>query len=121
MSIERIDQPLQGERVVALSPEDASRAATDWRRRPNLFAGRTLTDATLQGRQAWQAGHLQRGGRLVERDRVGVADGHQLGAVEADQRFQFERHGYFVTDRRDHAPQRPVFNRITGLRDSRAK
>ena len=56
MSIERIDQPLQGERVVALSPEDASRAATDWRRRPNLFAGRALTDATLQGRQAWQAG-----------------------------------------------------------------
>ena len=44
-----------------------------------------------------------------------------LAAVEADQRFQFERHGYFVTDRRDHTPQRPVFNRITGLRDSRAK
>jgi hypothetical protein len=58
VTIERIDQPLQGERVVALSPEDASRAATDWRRRPNLFAGRTLTDATLQGRQAWQAGRL---------------------------------------------------------------
>lgn len=42
MTIERIDQPLQGERVVALSPEDAGRAATDWRRRPNLFAGKSV-------------------------------------------------------------------------------
>jgi glutaminyl-tRNA synthetase len=35
-----------------------------------------------------------------------------------DQRFQFERHGYFVTDRVDHARAAPVFNRITGLKDS---
>jgi hypothetical protein len=58
VTVERIDHPLHGERVVALSPEDASRAATDWRRRPNLFAGRPLTEATLQGRQNWQAGRL---------------------------------------------------------------
>ena len=32
-------------------------------------------------------------------------------------RVQFERHGYFVTDRADHAPGKPVFNKITGLRD----
>jgi glutaminyl-tRNA synthetase len=31
---------------------------------------------------------------------------------------QFERHGYFVTDRKDHTPQAPVFNRVTGLRDT---
>ncbi|MDY0329978.1 MAG: glutamine--tRNA ligase/YqeY domain fusion protein [Thiomonas sp.] len=32
--------------------------------------------------------------------------------------FQFERHGYFVADRIDHAPGRPVFNRTTTLKDS---
>ncbi len=41
-----------------------------------------------------------------------------LGDVAADQRFQFERHGYFVTDRKDHRPGQPVFNRITTLKDS---
>ena len=38
-----------------------------------------------------------------------------------DQRYQFERHGYFVTDRVDHTRSGPVFNRITGLKDSWAQ
>jgi glutaminyl-tRNA synthetase len=38
-----------------------------------------------------------------------------------DARLQFERHGYFVADRGDHRPGAPVFNRITGLKDSWAK
>ncbi|HOM13206.1 MAG TPA: glutamate--tRNA ligase family protein, partial [Rubrivivax sp.] len=44
-----------------------------------------------------------------------------LAAVNADERFQFERHGYFVADRKDHAAGAPVFNRITALKDSWAK
>jgi glutaminyl-tRNA synthetase len=32
--------------------------------------------------------------------------------------FQFERIGYFVADRYDHAPGRPVFNRSVTLRDT---
>ena len=32
--------------------------------------------------------------------------------------FQFERTGYFVTDRFDHKPDAPVFNRAVELRDS---
>ena len=44
-----------------------------------------------------------------------------LGTAVAEDRFQFERHGYFVADRRDHSANRPVFNRITGLKDSFAK
>ena len=44
-----------------------------------------------------------------------------LATVAGDERFQFERHGYFVSDRLDHAPGAPVFNRITGLRDSWSK
>jgi glutaminyl-tRNA synthetase len=41
--------------------------------------------------------------------------------LHADERVQFERHGYFVADRVDSTPGAPVFNRITGLRDSWSK
>ncbi len=38
------------------------------------------------------------------------------------QQFQFERFGYFVTDRLDHAVgAKPVFHRVTGLKDSLGK
>ncbi len=36
-------------------------------------------------------------------------------------RYQFERLGYFCTDRRDHRPGRPVFNRTVTLKDSWTK
>ncbi|HEU0306664.1 MAG TPA: glutamine--tRNA ligase, partial [Lysobacter sp.] len=41
-------------------------------------------------------------------------------AAEAapEQSFQFERIGYFVADRYDHAPGKPVFNRSVTLRDT---
>jgi glutaminyl-tRNA synthetase len=35
--------------------------------------------------------------------------------------FQFEREGYFVSDRYDHSPEKPVFNLTIGLRDSKSK
>ncbi|WP_367065560.1 glutamine--tRNA ligase/YqeY domain fusion protein [Oryzisolibacter sp. LB2S] len=44
-----------------------------------------------------------------------------LATAQAEDRFQFERFGYFVADRKDHAPAKPVFNRITGLKDSWGK
>ncbi|MBV8209575.1 MAG: glutamine--tRNA ligase [Burkholderiaceae bacterium] len=44
-----------------------------------------------------------------------------LTLAQPEDRFQFERHGYFVADLRDHSRGRPVFNRITTLRDSRSK
>ena len=44
-----------------------------------------------------------------------------LAMAQADQKFQFERHGYFVADRIDHAPGKPVFNRAVGLKDSWGK
>jgi glutaminyl-tRNA synthetase len=39
----------------------------------------------------------------------------------AEERFQFERHGYFVADLKDSRPGTPVFNRTVTLRDSWAK
>ena len=44
-----------------------------------------------------------------------------LAQAQPDQKFQFERFGYFVADRVDHAPGKPVFNRAVGLKDSWGK
>ena len=44
-----------------------------------------------------------------------------LSAAKPDDCFQFERHGYFVADRVNSAPGRPVFNRAVTLRDSWGK
>ena len=41
-----------------------------------------------------------------------------LANAAAEQRFQIERHGYFVTERHDHAPGKPVLNRIAPLRET---
>ena len=44
-----------------------------------------------------------------------------LASAKADDKFQFERHGYFVADRVDHAAGKPVFNLAVGLKDSWGK
>ncbi len=42
-----------------------------------------------------------------------------LAIAKPDDKFQFERHGYFVADRVDHVQgTRPVFNLAVGLKDS---
>jgi hypothetical protein len=58
VSITPIDRPLAGEHVVGLAPENAADASRWWLRRPNLFAGRTLTAPTLSARQDWAARHI---------------------------------------------------------------
>ena len=42
-------------------------------------------------------------------------------AIASEQPLQFERHGYFVADRRDSQPDRLVFNRSVSLKDTRAR
>ena len=44
-----------------------------------------------------------------------------LATALPDAKFQFERHGYFVADRVDHAAGKPVFNFAVGLKDSFGK
>ena len=44
-----------------------------------------------------------------------------LAQAQPEQRFQFERLGYFCADREDWRPDNPVFNRIVTLRDTWAK
>ena len=54
-------------------------------------------------------------------DSLKVVQGYvepSLATAKGDDRFQFERHGYFVADRKDHAEGKPVFNRVAGMKDS---
>ncbi|MCL6248330.1 glutamine--tRNA ligase/YqeY domain fusion protein [Acinetobacter sp. ANC 4945] len=41
-----------------------------------------------------------------------------LAEAKPEDRFQFEREGYFVADQFDHTAEKPVFNRILDLKDS---
>ena len=41
-----------------------------------------------------------------------------LADAGPEQGFQFEREGYFVADRYDHCPEKPVFNLTIGLKDN---
>jgi len=41
-----------------------------------------------------------------------------LASAKGDDKFQFERHGYFVADRHDSQPGKLVFNRTTTLKDT---
>ncbi|MCW5579118.1 MAG: glutamine--tRNA ligase, partial [Dokdonella sp.] len=63
------------------------------------------------------ADHLNRDSKRV----VGAWLEPAAADVDAEAALQFERLGYFTADRRDHTPQRPVFNRTVTLRDTWAK
>jgi len=63
------------------------------------------------------ADHINRESKRVVRGWIEPA----AAATAAEDAVQFERLGYFVADRHDHAAQRPVFNRTVTLRDSYAK
>lgn len=41
-----------------------------------------------------------------------------LAQAKADDKFQFERHGYFVADRVDHEGSKVVPTKIIGLKDT---
>ena len=41
-----------------------------------------------------------------------------LASADPEDRFQFEREGYFVADRFNHTSDKLVFNRVIGLRDT---
>lgn len=59
---------------------------------------------------------------LLNDDSLQVVQGamieQSLREAQPEQRFQFEREGYFVADRYEHSAATPVFNRTIGLRDT---
>ena len=81
-----------------------------------LFERLFATDQPEEGGRDFRE-NLNRNSRRVQQGYVEPS----LAGVEADTRLQFERHGYFVADRIDHAPGKPVFNRVTALKDARGR
>jgi len=63
------------------------------------------------------ADHINRDAKRVVQAWIEPA----AAATASEDNVQFERLGYFVADRYDHAADRPVFNRTVTLRDSYAK
>ena len=70
--------------------------------------------ADPQGGDADFRTHLNPDSREIRAGKIEPA----LAAVPPETRVQFERLGYFVADRHDHADGRAVFNRTVTLRDS---
>ncbi|MBD8897973.1 glutamine--tRNA ligase/YqeY domain fusion protein [Rhodanobacter sp. DHG33] len=66
--------------------------------------------------QPWTA-HINPEAKYVVRGWVEPA----AAQAEPEQRYQFERLGYFVADRVDHRADAPVFNRVVTLRDTWSK
>jgi len=61
---------------------------------------------------------------LLNPDSLRVVQGYvepSLANATVEQRFQFEREGYFCIDNKDSIPEKLVFNRVVGLRDSWTK
>ncbi|HEX8777709.1 MAG TPA: glutamine--tRNA ligase/YqeY domain fusion protein [Rhodanobacter sp.] len=69
-------------------------------------------DAEEDG-QPWTA-HINPEAKRVVRGWIEPA----AARAEPEQRYQFERLGYFVADRMDHRADAPVFNRVATLRDT---
>ena len=66
--------------------------------------------------RSWKAGDFL---ESLNADSLEVVTGklEPLAELSAGERVQFERLGYFTPDAKDTVPDKPVFNRIVGLRD----
>ena len=83
--------------------------AVEWRLFDHLFASARPDDSDCIDFRS----QLQPQSRRVLR---GYAE-PSMARVAAEQHLQIERVGYFVSDRVEHRPDAPVFNRITALRE----
>ena len=64
MKVTPIADPIPGERILAVFPTPAV-VIPDWRRRLNLFTGRTLSDVALRTEQGERTGRLATRGQMV--------------------------------------------------------
>ena len=65
MRIDPLRRPLEGERVLEVQPELKPDSRLDWRRRPRMFNGRSLSDIALSIEQESRAGHLATRGQWM--------------------------------------------------------
>jgi hypothetical protein len=72
MKIFPVKSPLDGEQVIAVSPELDKHNDKDWRRRVNNFTGRSLTHTALRTEQSGRSGRIVSLGQLLS---PGVVNG----------------------------------------------
>lgn len=85
MKVSRILNSLAGERVIGVDPAMKPNFEADWRRRLNLYTGRSLSDTALTIEQEGRAGRLATRGQMVSH-----------GVVS---RLELETHSEQVLDR----------------------
>lgn len=75
MKVNPILNPLEGERVIGVDPPLKPNFEADWRRRLNLYTGRSLSDTALTTEQDGRAGRLATRGQMVS---PGVVSGLEV-------------------------------------------
>src|SRR5688572_31970400 len=65
MKVKPILNPLQGEHVIGVDPPLKPSFEADWRRRLNLYTGRSLSDTALAVEQDGRTGRLATRGQMV--------------------------------------------------------
>ena len=75
MKVNPILNPLDGERVIGVDPPLKPNFEADWRRRLNLYTGRSLSDTALTIEQDGRAGQLATRGQMVS---PGVVSGLEI-------------------------------------------
>jgi hypothetical protein len=76
MKVQPVSHPLAGEEIVAVQPEMKPTVDAGWRRRLNLYAGRSLSDTALTAEQRARAARLALLGEAVT---PGVVTGLAIG------------------------------------------
>lgn len=84
MRVTPIKNLFAGERIVAVSPTMAPQVDAAWRRRMNLYTGRTLSDTALEAEQGGRAGRLATIGQTLS---PGIATGLEIDLEERDDGF----------------------------------
>ena len=84
----------------------------------DLQPGSTMTNATVTALVPGAKGRTMTLRYKDGEKTIVVPEGIPVVTLKPGDRFQFERHGYFVADAVDHSTARPVFNRTTTLRDT---
>jgi len=100
-----------------LTPQFESTAETA---RPGAASGDVIFDDEAPFDEATERNYLDDLNPAARTTVAAYVEPSLLG-VPRGTRYQFERHGYFIADAKDHGPEHPVFNRAVTLRDSWGK
>ncbi|UTW46935.1 glutamine--tRNA ligase/YqeY domain fusion protein [Bacterioplanoides sp. SCSIO 12839] len=112
------------ENTLGLDPEDGDKpkgvvhwvSATHSKEAELRVYSRLFTSATPEKEEGDFMDHVNKDSLQITTAFIEPA----LADVAPESNFQFEREGYYVADRYDHSPEKPVFNLTIGLREDKS-